>query len=108
MTTDASSKPAAPVLEEAAAMKWGLVAILYFAVRASFTYECSSDGCTPPIVVAVAAAVALAVQLFILIPLDARKQQALDKRWGLRAAIWTVASIAAFGVPMLVWWLGRP
>lgn len=108
MSTHASANPAPGVLEQATAMKVAFAAILYFAVRISFGYDCSSSGCTPPMVPLVAAAAALAVQVLLLIPLDVRQRRTLGESWALRAAIWTMASLAAFGVPMLVWWLDRP
>ena len=102
MTDDPMIELSSEMLEKATTLVIAFGAILVCALWAvSFSHSCSSDGCIGIIVPAGAALATLGVQLFVLIPVDAVRTSRRKKPVVLRAVIWTIVSIAAFGVPLL-------
>jgi hypothetical protein len=67
---------------------------------ASFSHTCRSDGCIGLIFPAGASAVALAIQVLVLIPLYAYRRHKAGATLFPAVAIWAGMSIAAFAVPL--------
>lgn len=80
----------------------GLIGIFLLAAwAASFSRSCQSDGCIGVVIPAGGALIALAIQLFALIPFFCFRRARSELPFGLQAAIWAGGSLAAFIVPML-------
>ena len=83
---------------------------LYFAVgvifllsawSASFSRSCQSDGCIGVVFPIGAALIALAVQIFVLIPIYRIGRSRTREESPPPVGTWIAASVAAFALPML-------
>ena len=80
-----------------------VVAVIVFLLAAwgsSFSHSCSSDGCIGIVIPVGAALLALAVQIFVLIPAYAIERSRARKPMAARVGLWIAVSIAAFMLPM--------
>lgn len=102
MNDDPAIELAKEMLERATTLVIGFGAILVFALwTLSFSHSCSSDGCIGLIIPGGAALASLALQVCVLVPVDAVRRWRRKQPFVLRAVLWTVVSIAALGVPLL-------
>ena len=77
------------------------VAIFLLAFWAtSFSHSCRSDGCIGVIIPAGAAAVTLALQLVVVIPVAAFKRHRNRRSLWPSVGVWMGVSIAAFAIPI--------
>ncbi|HVH13566.1 MAG TPA: hypothetical protein VM759_10960 [Longimicrobium sp.] len=90
------------MFSHASPLQAGLAAIVGLSFWAmSFSYGCSSDGCIGVIYPLGGGVIALLVQLFILVPVDAIRTRKRGEPFGLRMAGWVGLSVAAFILPLL-------
>lgn len=81
----------------------GSVAAVIFGLAVwavSFSHSCTSDGCIGIVIPGGGAAIALAIQLFLLVPVQAFRRQRSGKPLHPSLLVWVVMSVAAFGVPI--------
>jgi len=77
------------------------VVILALALWAmSFSHSCTSDGCIGIVIPGGGAAIALAIQLFLLVPVQAFRRRRSGKPLHPSLLVWVAMSVAAFGVPI--------
>jgi hypothetical protein len=77
------------------------VVILALALWAmSFSHSCASDGCIGIAIPGGGAAIALAIQLFVLVPTQAYRRRRSGKPLHPSLLVWILMSIAAFGIPI--------
>lgn len=109
----AQAQAQAPESQATPALRGGLaddplylpvVAVIVFLLAAwgsSFSHSCSSDGCIGIVIPVGAALLALAVQIFMLIPAYAIKRSQAGKPVVARVGLWIAVSAAAFVLPMV-------
>ena len=81
----------------------GAVAAVIFGLAVwavSFSHSCTSDGCIGIVIPGGGAAIALAIQLFLLVPVQAFRRRRSGKPLHPSLLIWVAMSVAAFGVPI--------
>ena len=81
----------------------GAVAVLILGLALwamSFSHSCRSDGCIGIVFPGGGAAIALAVQLFVLVPTYAYRRQRGGKNLYPSVPAWIAMSILAFGLPI--------
>jgi hypothetical protein len=66
----------------------------------SFSHSCVSDGCIGVVIPAGGAAIALALQLLVVIPVAAIKRHRGGSSLWPSLAVWIAASVAAFAIPL--------
>lgn len=81
----------------------GAVAVLILGLALwamSFSHSCRSDGCIGIVFPGGGAAIALAVQLFVLVPTHAYRRRRSGKDLYPSVPVWIAMSIVAFGLPI--------
>ena len=81
----------------------GSVAAVIFGLAVwamSFSHSCTSDGCIGIVIPGGGAAIALAVQLLVLVPVEAFRRRRRGDPLHPSVLVWIVMSVAAFGVPI--------
>lgn len=81
----------------------GIVACVIFALALwamGFSHSCASDGCIGIVFPGGGAAIALAVQLFVLVPVQSFRRRRSGKPLHPSLLVWIAMSVAAFGVPI--------
>ena len=77
------------------------IIFLFAAWGASFSRSCQSDGCIGIVFPLGGALIALAVQIFVLIPMYRMTLSRAGEPAVLRVGAWIAASVSAFALPML-------
>jgi low temperature requirement protein LtrA len=80
-----------------------VVAVIVFLLAvwgSSFSHSCTSDGCIGIVIPVGGALLALAAQIFVLIPAYAIKRSQASKPIAARVGLWIAVSVAAFVLPM--------
>ena len=81
----------------------GIVATVIFGLALwamGFSHSCTSDGCVGIVIPGGGAAIALAIQLFLLVPVQAFRRRRSGKPLHPSLLVWVAMSVAAFGVPI--------
>ena len=81
----------------------GIVATVIFGLALwamGFSHSCASDGCIGIVFPGGGAAIALAIQLFLLVPIEAFRRRRSGRPLHPSVLVWIVMSVAAFGVPI--------
>lgn len=81
----------------------GIVATVIFGLALwamGFSHSCTSDGCIGIVIPGGGAAIALAIQLLVLVPVQAFLRRRNGKPLHPSLLVWVAMSVAAFGVPI--------
>ncbi|MFO1408524.1 MAG: hypothetical protein U1F08_13485 [Steroidobacteraceae bacterium] len=81
----------------------GLMAVVILALALwamGFSRSCSSDGCIGIVFPGGGAIIALAIQLFVLVPIHAFRRRRSGKALYPSLPVWIAMSVVAFGLPM--------